>query len=71
MPNRCAEKQRLIQQVKEVIAHLTAIHLEELEAVARGEHELDPAVQERLRTAREQRARLLEQLRTHIAEHHC
>jgi hypothetical protein len=69
MPHRCLERQRLIQQVKEVIANLNAIHLEELESVSRGEHDLH--FQDRLRIARELRASLLERLRSHVAEHHC
>ena len=67
----CAERQALIDQIRNAIALTLSIHNEEFEDVIGEGRPSGLPYADRLREAREHRAFLIEQLGHHVGEHGC
>lgn len=67
----CAEKQQLVDQIKRAVGEIVFIHAQEVDALLRGDLTTDETFQDRLQTARELKALLVERLRNHLAVHRC
>ncbi len=69
--NQCAERQALIDQIRNTIDRTNAIHNEELQDTLTGEHPSSQSYADRLRESRAHRVLLIEKLGRHVGEHGC
>jgi hypothetical protein len=58
-------------QINSAVKEMFALHNEQLEAVLRGDADAEVQLQTRLREVRENRALIIERLRSHVASHGC
>ena len=67
----CKEKARLINDVLEAHKRIASIQIERMEAVVAASGETDPRLYLQLKSARDSRRSLMEELRQHIEAHRC
>ena len=67
----CAYKRALAGAIKTAINELVKIHTDEFEAVLNGNYGTSAVIHDRLRTAREHKALLIERYRDHVTVHGC
>ena len=70
-PERCRDKQALIDQIRGVIGMIASVHNQELDAMLRGDYSTSDSITRRLRDARELKSLLIDLFRRHVTEHSC